>query len=162
MSKKQKTYKVLVINPLILILIPQLIVQYLSRRNLAFSLNKDKIMGLLGIVFVGFWIGSSWLLIKYSGPFYFILLFFIIGSMGLTLIINTYVIGLVFIRKRCYNCRFKDLIIEHELIHLSSNTTEKEVWDSLKKVYTAENMKIYEDSGICDYCPIPAHLIEEQ
>jgi len=162
LSKQKKAYKVVAINPLILILIPQLAVQCLSRRNLAFSFNRDRIMGLLGIVFVGFWIGSSLLLVKYSGPFSFIFLFFIVGSMGLTLIINTYVVGLIFIRNKCYKCRFLDLIIEHELIHLNSNATEREVWKSLKKIYTAEKMGVYEDSGICDYCPIPAHLIEEQ
>jgi hypothetical protein len=68
---------------------------------------------------------------------------------------------MVFIRKKCYGCDFKKLIIDHELVHLNSNATEKEIWNTLKKVYSADYMNIYYDGRICDYCPIPAHLKEE-
>jgi len=161
MSKEERTYKVIIINPIVLILIPQLLIHYVNKQNLAFSFNRDNVVGLLGAIFIGMWITLGTLLMKYFGFISFVLFFFLIGSMGITLLINRFIIGLIFIRRECQRCKFKKLIIDHEVIHLNSNATEKEVWKTLKKVYKAENMRVYNDGNICDFCPIPSRLVEE-
>jgi len=152
---------VVVIRPVLLALLPQLLIHYLDKRNLAFSLTRDNVMGFLGALFVGLWIGLSAIFAKYLWFFSYIIFFILIGAFGALILFNTYVTGVVFIRRECYGCRFRNLIIDHEKIHLSSNATEGEVWSMLKKVYTAQEFGVYDNGAICDHCPIPAHLIEE-
>jgi len=118
-------------------------------------------MGLLGVTFMALWAVLSTLLLKYFNILSYVLSFFFIGSMGLVLLINNYIFGMIFIRKKCHRCNFKKLIIDHELVHLNSNATEKEVWNTLNKVYSSDYMNVYDDVRICDYCPIPAHLKEK-
>ncbi|MEM3403298.1 MAG: hypothetical protein QXJ17_01915 [Nitrososphaeria archaeon] len=161
MSEKKETYKIVVINPLILVLIPHLLIHYVNKQNLAFSFNRDNMIGLLGAIFTGLWLILSALSFEYFGAISFVLFFFLIGSIGITILINRFIIGLIFIRKECQRCKFKKLIIDHEVIHLNSNATEKEVWKKLKTVYTAENIKAYNDGDICGFCPIPSRLVEE-
>ncbi len=161
MGRRSGRYKVVVINPLVLALLPQLLVHYIDKRNLAFSLTRDNIMGLFGILFIGLWIFLGTLFMKYLWIFSYIIFFIYIGSFGTLILFNTYVMGIIFIRKECYNCKFRKMIIDHESIHLEANFTEKEVWDKLKNVYTAQQFGVYDNGKICDHCPIPAHLIEE-
>jgi len=161
LSGKSEKYRVVVIGPLILAILPQLLIHYLDKRNLAFSLTRDNVMGFLGTLFVGIWIGLSIIFTKYLWIFSYIIFFILIGAYGMLIIFNTYVEGIVFIRKKCNSCKFRNLIIDHERIHLGSNVSEEKVWEMLKKVYTAQEFDVYENGTICDYCPIPAHLIEE-
>ena len=142
-------------------MLPQLLILSITKRNLAFSFNRDNVMGLIGVVFIAAWIDLGALLSKYFNILSYALFFFLMGSIGFALLINNCIFGMVFVKKKCYGCDFKKLIIDHELIHLNSNATEKEVWSTLKKVYSAEEMNIYNEGRICDYCPIPAHLKEE-
>jgi hypothetical protein len=118
-------------------------------------------MGLLGVTFIASWVVLSTLLLKYFNILSYGLSFFFLGSMGFFLFVNNYIFGMVFIRKKCHGCDFKELIIEHELVHLNSNATEKEVWETLKKVYSSDYINIHDENRICDYCPIPAHLKEK-
>lgn len=161
LTRENKKYKVVVISPLVLALLPQLLVHYINKRNLAFSLTRDNVMGFLGILFIGLWLYLGTLFMKYFWIFSYIIFFIYIGSFGTLILFNTYVMGIVFIRKECYKCKFKNLIIDHEKIHLEANFIEREVWDKLKNVYTAQQFGVYDNGTICDHCPIPAHLIEE-
>lgn len=161
MGRRSGRYRVVVINPLGLALLPQLLVHYIDKRKLAFSLTRDNVMGLFGILFIGLWLFLGTLFMKYLWIFSYIIFFIYIGSLGTLILLNTYVMGIIFIRKECYNCKFKNIIIDHESIHLEANFTEKEVWDKLKNVYTAQQFGLYDNGTICDHCPIPAHLIEE-
>ncbi len=129
-------------------------------------------MGLLGVIFIALWIGlgvafTALLLnidelpLKLLLILSYILFTFSIGSIGFVLLINSYFFGMIFIKKKCFRCDFDKLIIDHELVHLNSNASEKEVWNTLKKVYSAEEMNIYREGGVCEYCPIPGRLMEE-
>lgn len=154
-----------------MIILPQFLILSLTKHNLAFSFNRNNFMGLLGVVFIGLWISlgvvftTLWLnvgelLLKFLLILSYVLFSFSIGSIGFVLLINTYILGIVFVKEKCYGCDFKELILDHELLHLDSSASEKEVWSTLKKDYSVEEVEIYREGRVCGYCPIPAHLKE--
>jgi hypothetical protein len=129
-------------------------------------------MGLLGVIFIALWVylGALYtilwlnldaLLLKLLLILSYILFSFSLGSIGFVLLVNSYIFGMIFIKKKCFSCDFDKLIIDHELVHLSSNASEKEVWTTLKKVYSVGEMNIYREGRVCEYCPIPGRLMEE-
>jgi hypothetical protein len=167
----EKSCKILVISPIVLVMLPQFLVLSLVKRNLAFSFNRNNFMGLLGAVFIALWIclgavfTTLWLnvdeiVLKSLLILSYVLFTFSIGSIGFVLLINTYIFGIVFVKKKCYGCNFRKLILDHELVHLNSDASENEVWNTLKKDYDVEETNIYREGRVCDYCPIPARLKE--
>jgi hypothetical protein len=167
----ERPYRILILNPLVLIILPQFLILSLTKHNLAFSFNRNNFMGLLGVVFIVLWISlgavlaTLWLnvdelLLQFLLILSYVLFSFSIGSIGFVLLINTYIFGIVFVKKKCYGCDFKKLILDHELLHLNSSASEKEVWSTLKEDYSVEEAGIYREIRVCEYCPIPAHLKE--
>jgi len=118
-------------------------------------------MSFLGVTFVSLWLFVGFSLWNYMGLWSYIIFFFLIGSVGIVIFVNCHIVGLIFVRKKCMACKFSKLILDHEVVHLNSDVSEEEVWGILKKVYTAENLSVYDDEDICGFCPIPSRLVEE-
>jgi len=149
--------KVVTLSPLLQALIPSLLVPTFSKSTRGVSLHGGRSGLLLGFVLAVASLGIGWLLGGQIGVLGYIVIFWLVGTTGLTMIVSS-LTPLAFVKPICTRCRLLPVIVEHEAIHLAGVASEREVWESMRQRHSVGSLKLEGDPAICLFCPIPKRL----
>lgn len=83
----------------------------------------------------------------------------LVGTAGAAIFVSS-LEPTAFVKPICVECRLLPVIREHEAIHLTGVSKEKDVWDSMKSRHTVDSLGLAGDPAICSFCPIPKRLSE--
>ncbi len=146
----------IVLGPLVYAILPFIILASFRKKVLAFTMLKRKSELYVGLaliptsVIVGqaFYFLIGW----YSYP----LLLWVLGGIGVIMVVHSLSSGLIFVKPMCNSCSFLPLILEHENLHISGIRGEAQVWSKIKKMYDWQTIR--KPQKICLHCPIPGHM----
>ncbi len=83
----------------------------------------------------------------------------LVGTYGVLLMVSS-VRPFTMIKPICTRCRLLPIIKEHESIHLTGISGEREVWASMRTRHSVKSLGLEGDPSICWFCPIPKRLSE--
>ncbi len=142
------------------LLVPALIVPSFSRSTRGFTFYWGRTGVGLGLLVLVSSIAMGVLLIPPTGPWGAVLSFWFIGSAGIAMVASSFR-PTALVKPICMKCRLLPVIREHEAIHLSGVSSEKDVWASMRERHSVESLSLAGDPAICSFCPIPKRLSEQ-
>ena len=149
---------VLPLSKLLRVLLPPLFVSSLPRKAIGFSFPSGKKGILLGVSLLGATAAISYLLETAFGAFPVLAMVWLMGGTGFVILYNSTRHRLAFVKQMCSNCRLRPIIEEHEIMHLTREMSEDEVWREAKKKYSYEGLGLGNDPKIHSFCPIAKRL----
>ena len=146
----------IVLGTLIYVILPFIILASFRKKVLAFTMLKGRTELFVGIALIptSIIIGRAFYLL--IGGYAYPLLFWVLGGMGVMMIVHSLSPGLIFVKPMCNSCTFLPLILEHENLHISGIRGETQVWSKIKKIYDWQ--KIRKPQQICAHCAIPGRM----
>ena len=139
------------------ILVPALLLPSFSRSTRALSLFPGR--GGQGIGFA-LLIASLLAGALLAGPTGFlggIVCVWLLGTVGIVMVACS-LRPTAFVKPICVRCRLLPVIKEHESIHLTGVSSEREVWESMRTRHSVRSLSLEGDPAICSFCPIPKRL----
>jgi hypothetical protein len=152
--------KVVAVSNLVKLALPPLFIASLPKRAIGFSFPRGAEGRLLGTVVLAATALIAFLAYDAVGPLPALVLVWLMGGTAVVMLYNSTVCGLAFIKRMCYNCRLRPIIVEHEAMHLSGIRSEEEVWRLAKQEYTYDGLGLRGDPKIHGFCPIAKRLKE--
>ncbi len=151
-----KKHTKIVLGPLIYAILPFIILASFRKKVLAFTMLKGKTELFVGIALVPSSLIIGRALYLLIGGYAYPLLLWVIGGIGVMMIVHSLSSGLIFVKPMCNSCTFLPLILEHENLHISGIGGEAQVWSKIQKKYDWQKLK--KPQQICPHCPIPGHM----
>jgi len=146
----------IVLGPLIYAILPFIILVSFRKKVLAFTMLRGKTELFVGIALVPASLIVGRALYLLIGGYAYPLLLWVLGGVGIMMIVHSLSSGLIFVKPMCNSCTFLPLILEHEKLHISGIRDETQVWSKIRKMYDWH--KIRKPKQICSHCPIPGHM----
>lgn len=87
-----------------------------------------------------------------------ILILWLLGATSAAMVAS-YFGEILFIRRICYSCRLRNIVIEHELLHARGEYSDEKIWEAMRKKYDTRRLNLIEDRAICSFCPIKKRLL---
>jgi hypothetical protein len=130
-----------------------------KKEAIGFSFPKAIDTLIIGICMSIFSFVSSYLLFDSS----IILSFFVMWAIGATsfFMVISYFVDIAFVRSRCFSCRLKPIIVEHEKFHIQGEHNDNKIWTRMRQKYDATALNLNKDPMICSFCPIKKRLLGE-
>jgi len=141
------------------LLVPALIVPSFSKSTRGFTFYWGRLGIGLGLLLLVSSLLIGILLVPPIGPLGGVVSFWLIGTAGLAMVAAS-VRPTAVVKPICLKCRLLPIIKEHESIHLSGVSNEKDVWASMKERHSVQSLSLEGDPSICSFCPIPKRLSE--
>ncbi len=152
--------RVVRLTPALQLLIPALIFPSLSSSTRGLTFLPGRIGLALGVALVAASAVVGYLLLGQLGPLGPVLSAWALGTAG-----GASIVGVArptaYVKPVCVRCRLLPVIREHEAIHLTGVSSEKEVWASMKTRHSVQSLSLEGDPAICSFCPIPKRLSEK-
>jgi hypothetical protein len=142
------------------LLIPALIFPSISKSTRGLTFYPGRAGLALGAALLLASVAVGALLVRTTGVVGPLLSFWVLGTAGLATLLGA-VRPIAYVKPICIRCRLLPIIKEHEAIHLTGVTSEKEVWASMKTRHSCASLGLEGDPAICTFCPIPKRLSEE-
>jgi len=142
------------------LLVPALIFPSLSSSTRGLTFYPGRTGLALGCLLIGSSALVGILLIGPTGPWGAVLSVWVLGTAGVASVVGV-IRPTAFVKTICVKCRLLPIIKEHEAIHLSGVSSEKEVWASMRSRHSAKSLSLEGDPSICSFCPIPKRLAEQ-
>jgi hypothetical protein len=142
------------------LLIPALIFPSLPSRTRGLTLFPGRVGVVLGVVLVSASAAVGYLLIGPTGVVGPVLSIWVLGTVGVAALVGA-LRPTAYVKPICIKCRLLPIIKEHEAIHLTGITSEREVWASMKTRHSCSSLSLEGDPAICSFCPIPKRLSEK-
>lgn len=145
-----------ILSPLIYAILPFIILVSFRKKVLAFTMMKGKSELYVGMALIpaSIVIGRAFYFLV--GGYSYPLVFWVLGGVGIMMVVHSLSPGLIFVKPMCNACTFLPLIMEHENLHISGIHGEVQVWSRIKEKYDWK--KIRKPQKICPHCPIPGHM----
>jgi hypothetical protein len=141
------------------ILIPALIFPSLSSSTRGITFIPGRFGLLVGVSLVVASVLVGFMLTKPAGILGGFVSVWFLGTAGIATIVGV-VRPTAYVKPICVRCRLLPVIKEHEAIHLTGVTSEKQVWASMRTRHSVESLGLEGDPAICSFCPIPKRLAE--
>jgi hypothetical protein len=142
------------------LLIPALILPSFSTSTRGLTFFPGRTGLALGFLLIGSSVLVGILLTGPTGPWGAVLSIWALGTAGIATVASV-IRPTAFVKPICVKCRLLPIIKEHEAIHLSGVSSEKEVWASMRTRHSTKSLSLEGDPSICSFCPIPKRLSEQ-
>lgn len=87
-----------------------------------------------------------------------ILILWLLGATS-AVMVASYFGEVLFIKRICYSCRLRNIVFEHELLHVRGEYSDEKIWEAMRKKYDSKRLNLIEDREICSFCPIKKRLL---
>ncbi len=141
------------------LLIPALIFPSLSASTRGITFYPGRAGMVLGVMLTGASVFIGVLLARITGIWGGVVSIWLLGTAGAATLAGA-IQPVAYVKPICVNCRLLPVIKEHEAIHLTGVSSEREVWASMRSRHSVQSLSLEGDPAICPFCPIPKRLSE--